>query len=1233
MKREELIKSCSDLLYKLCDIVQSRNTLNYYDINISCEYFFIPLLNQVFDCDLKNLNTEEKNAAAIDLYDTNGKIAVQVTSNSSAEKIRTTLKKYRKNKLYEKYKRLIVVVIVRSHTYKADFTNDIGGEFSFSKNSDIYTVNSLIKEISALNVEKMASIKEYLEYQLDTLLDEAKVSTIEQSFNYISKNTNNILNESYFEIDNERFVKDFREKLDVSDVIHLSSLSVEEGKYCILNLLHKLCPHKLVYVIKSKENWEKAAKHLSNCILIPDFQADEIPVIENNTILFIQKEDNSPNALRIPQRTISFLSNKLRESGYDDPYKLLQKTHGLYYYIKIELFTGIINHPCWEKDNDKAVIVATLLGKWTESDGDKSIIEKIYGDSYDQFISYLAEYIGDEDAFVVRKRSMSDNIIYELADPFLAVCSHRNLVDLPIIKEFLDVTKTVVSERDPIFDEPFDRHFYLSAFKKSKYSYSIKSGMTRTLILLALYANYQSAISNFVRDLLKMIHSLMDWAYISQFIESLCEAAPDVVIDCFENNVDNHTGLLDLFTAEKSDILMGRHYYTNILWCLERLLSCKDYAVRAVRILFELGDKIDKCSTGNNPRDDLAKVFCTWYNVSALEIEDKIELAKMGVEKYPFFWDVLYNEIGKNTSVFCNSSFTYRKTDNVIQYTTEDLIHFYVSYTQILISEINGNLEKHIKLLDLLPNCTDELFTAIQNEITTAITKLGDSDKEQIKTTLRKIIYKHRHFANSKWAAPPERISKIEKICLGISFEDQAYDFLYLIGSGEIPILNPVLYDSEDDCYHRNKNAIKSVVVSEIERFKAESIDLGHFLGLRKIESYWNIGSAISKYYCEGNYDEKVLDTIICSTNIPQIAIDYVYSCSNSDFSEVYQAIEFLKKDHFADGFYVAFISTLPYDEKTKSLIKELPANATQIYWQGFIRFKIDSKALLIEVIENLLKYKNWHELYRITRSQKEMLNTEEIISITSKSTQKMIEEKVEIGNNMSYLIKQLLSTVYQRIGSDYENHPELLELELRLYSIIGWDNMKCCHYLFKRNANLLADIISLIYKKDDGNSDDEIETDRFRFFFRLERDIKFCPGEENGSVDIDVLNEWIRVFSNRLENQGQSFLLYKQLGKLFAYSPSDADDAFPHEVIRDKIEEIGNEELINSFASTIIYGRGVYTLTGGKDEYLLAQKYGELSKRFAVRYPKTSKIFNIISRHYLNESEHDRKIAESDVY
>ena len=1233
LKQEELIKACTELLLMLCDLVEARNSLNFYDINISSEYFFIPLLNMVFDCDLKNLNTEEKNAAAIDLYDTNGKIAVQVTSNSSADKIRTTLKKYRKNKLYEKYQRLVVVVIVRSHTYRADFTDDIDGKFAFSKSNDIFTINSLIKAISALSIEKIASIKEYLEYQLDTMLDETQVSTIEQSFNYISKNTDNKLNESFFEIDDERFVDDFKKRLDDSSIIHLTSLSKEEGRYCILNLLHKLKPAIPIYVIKSKETWSKAEKHLSGCILIPDFQAEEIPIVDNNTIIFIHNEDNSPNTLRIPQRTISFLSNKLRENGYDDSYKLLQKTHGLYYYIKIELFTGIMEHPGWEKDNDKAVIVAALLGTWTESDGDKSVIENLYGNSYEQFLSYLNQYIGVEDAYVVRKHDMSYKVIYELADPFLAVYSHKSVVNSPFITQFLDATKEVISERDPIFDEPFDRHFYLSAFKKSKYSHSIKSGMARTLILLALYADYQSTISIFVRDLLKMIQSIMDWAYISQYIESLCEAAPDSVIDFIENSIDNHTELRDLFTAEESDILMGRHYYTNILWCLERLLPCKDYAVRVVRILFQLGNNIDKCSTGNNPRDDISKVFCTWYNVSALEIEEKIELAKIGVENYPFFWDILYNEIGKNTTILGNSSFTYRKTDKIIPYTNRDLFHFYVSYTEILLANVNDNLDRLIKLLDLLPNCTDELFISIQEEMKTTVKKLDDPEKEQIKTKLRKTIYHHRHFAKSHGAAPAERISKIEKICLDITFDDQAYDFLYLTESGDIPIFNPIVYDAEGEYDQKNNDIIKEFVVSEIARFKEANIDLGHFLGLRMIKAYYYVGATIAKYYCDSKYDQSILETIIRSTNNPQIAVDYVFNCSTPSLSEVYQAIDYLRKDHFADDFYIAFISTLPFDEKTKGLITELPDEATKNYWSRFTCFKIENKDLLIEAVENLLKYSNWNALRLIMHSQIEMFNTEEILTIISESTQQMITEKPSISNNDCYFIKQLLSVVHQRIGNDFESYPVLFELEMRLYGIIGWENMKCCHYMFKRNAHLFAEIISLIYKKDDGSYDESIDSEKKRALFSLERDIKFCPGEENGSINKGILDKWLCDFKSCLEYQQQNSLLYEMLGKLFAASPTGDDGIFPHEAIRDKIEEIGNEKLINSFAFAIIYGRGVHNVTGGKDEYKLGEKYAEISRKLSVHYPKTAKIFSIISRSFFNESEHERKIAETEIY
>ena len=36
-------------------------------------------------------------------------------------------------------------------------------------------------------------------------------------------------------------------------------------------------------------------------------------------------------------------------------------------------------------------------------------------------------------------------------------------------------------------------------------------------------------------------------------------------------------------------------------------------------------------------------------------------------------------------------------------------------------------------------------------------------------------------------------------------------------------------------------------------------------------------------------------------------------------------AIEYLRKEHYADEFFVAFIAVLPFDEKSQPYIRELP--------------------------------------------------------------------------------------------------------------------------------------------------------------------------------------------------------------------------------------------------------------------------------------------------------------------
>ena len=1235
MKQEELIKSCSILLYKLCDLVEMRNSLNFYDINISSEYFFIPLLNHIFDCELYNINTDNRNSAVIDLADDNSKLSVQVTSDSSAAKIHKTLKEFREHELYNKYSRLVIIVIKKKHTYKADFSKDIEEKFEFSSQNDIISIDYLLKKIQALSIDKIQTIQKYLEFSLDTMLDENQVQTIEQSFDFISQNTNSILNESFFEIDYSPFITEFKRRLDESDVVRVSSLSIEEGRYCILNLLHKERPDDRVYVIKSKESWNIVSDHLKDCILIPDFTDTEIPAIQNNKTIFIQRSDYDVNTIKLPRRTISFLSQKLTENGYSEPNKLIIKTQGLYYYLKKELFTGIPCPATWENDNDKSVLVAVLLGKWTEYDGDKEIIENLYGDSYENFILYLDKYIDIEDAFVVCKRSISYNVSYDIADPLLAVCTHKNISNLPIIGKFWELAKNVITDRDPLFDEPFENHYYLSSMKNAKYSNSLKSGILRTMLLLAISADCQEMVSHIVKDILSWVTSVRDWAYISQFFGLLGEAAPESAIEVIENSMDNHTGLLDLFTIERSAAIWGRHYYTNILWFLERLLSCKKYVISSINILLALGDHIDECSISNSPRKCLSELFCTWYNLSVLSVEDKIECARNGVEKYTYFWDIIFNEINNHDFVTTNSSFMYREPDEITQYTYIDQNNICISYNKILLDNIKDYNDRLIKILNLLPDCTEELFFKIKTVLSNKINDLQDPEKEQIKTELRKIIYRHRHFADAEWAAEPERISKIEEICLDIKFDDPAYDFLYLICSGEIPILNPVIFDSCEDFLVRHETAIEETLSSEFKKFISLGVDLGHFLSLRKYEfsTYNPIWKNIAKYYCNFHYDENVLDTIIKYTNNPQAAVTYVLNCSGKEFNEIYKAIDHLRDSHATDDYYVAFISALPFNEKTQSYILDLTEEAVRKYWTYFNESSFKSKILLNTAIENLLKYSNWSTLFFIIHENIKMLSSEEVLTIISTSTIKMIDEKHTVKDDESYFIIQILSIIYQRINNDLESYPILLEIEIRLHVILGWNNMKYCHYVFSHDANHYADILSLVYKKDNNDTANSVAPDKVMSLYRLQREMRFCPGEENGSINKEVLDKWIATFSKRLEIQDQASLFDWKLGDLFACSPKGSDGLFPHEIIREKIEEIGNDKLINAYVCHVLNERGVHYATNGEEELNLSKKYEGICDKLAIKFPKTAKIYRKLSEKYYNESKNERLIAENRIY
>jgi hypothetical protein len=81
--------------------VRISNLNGEFDINKYSENFLIPLLNSAYGWELENLNfSDQKNAKSLDLIDQKRKIGIQVTSDHSITKIKTTISKF----LTSKYK-------------------------------------------------------------------------------------------------------------------------------------------------------------------------------------------------------------------------------------------------------------------------------------------------------------------------------------------------------------------------------------------------------------------------------------------------------------------------------------------------------------------------------------------------------------------------------------------------------------------------------------------------------------------------------------------------------------------------------------------------------------------------------------------------------------------------------------------------------------------------------------------------------------------------------------------------------------------------------------------------------------------------------------------------------------------------------------------------------------------------------------------------------------------------
>lgn len=1043
-----------------------------------------------------------------------------------------------------------------------------------------------------------------------------------------------------FIIDDEHFQNEFEDQR-YNEIVYVRGRNREETIYCVLNELWRLNDNRPIYVVKSPESWDMLRK-LGNSgnVYIPWFYADEIVAIENNTNIFAINENTpifSGSVLELRPRTRDTLSRCLIEAGMEAnrAYTLLADTHGLYAQIKKKLFRGeYLKQPTWVSGvSEKAKKTCLLIGSWEEIEGDKLIIESLYGDSYNQFIEEVLPYAkGDDPLLYMIKRNGSVSYYLACTENIWSYCNV--LPNEPIWQSFVTAVFDVINEAESLFT--YDHKDALIArFQGERlfWSETIRKGMLQTLLIKGAYQKdeeTQLILNELVERILVCVKAKKQWIYISKFWKELCEISPTATISRLEQEFVEDTGLLSLFQNQSEDFPWGRNTYIDILWGVEQFLTQKDFFWQAFRWFLKLDSYCFDYKT-NSPKDTFSKVFCTWMNFSSLQnAEEKVAAAKLAFEIDPKnSWDYLVSEIDNNgRSIFGELSYPkYREHEKAESTTIAEMQKANFSYCELLMQHMDYSAARWIKMIDLSNAFPTDLRQEVIKGFLSDSNQMPDEAVMRVKNGIRHLIYKHRFYTSAGWSMSEEKLIEFEELLNEIKLNTPEREYSYLfINDHEFPLLHPVPY-RQGGGYEQNEAAKEELVRKSLTDFQNRGYDLTVLAAACAQESHTTLGKYLAKYWNEGKWDYEVFRRLLTAQNSGEIALDYLACSGNSERLPYNAIISGLSENGYSTELLANVYRIEAYYTKQTPLVTNASEPVKQEFWKKCVFcselnqewvLKESKKYACLDVYLEQMHTIHYHK----------PLPAEQIFECFDG-----IETMPHIGNNQmtSYHVEQLMGVIQNAFADDVEKCNRISHLEIYFMNILTWKNMKCFQKMIKQSPELFAQIVAGLFKKDHIEKEPESREQTYvHNMYSIYEKAHFCPAERDGIVDDYQLEQWIEEYRQLLIENDQASLFTSTLGRLLSFSPSGVDGHEPCEAVRKMIEKYGDDKMINSYQVAVYNRRGVFTLSAGKDELRMAEDFRENARYLEPCYPMTAKIFHGLFETYKSEADRERMDAEN---
>jgi hypothetical protein len=894
--------------------------------------------------------------------------------------------------------------------------------------------------------------------------------------------------------------------------------------------------------------------------------------------------------------------------------------------------------PNWS--TDRQLIPALLACGWSiRSEQDLAAVQALTDQpTYAEYEKSLLQYLGTEDSPLDR-----EDDVWQMRAPVDAFVHMGGRISSDDLGKLEKVVIRVFSETDPVLELPPGERFYAGLTgKKLKHSDWIRTGLATTLLLIAEFhdeAGLQTpgtTPQDFVDQLIARLPGLdSDYralAGLYGILPIVAEAAPRPLLRALGRLIEGDgSKIRPIFQDEQVDSFYSSSPHSALLWALEVLAWDPLYISDATLILAGLARIDPGGKLANRPLNSLREIFLVWHPSTNANMEQRFAALDQIVKREPRVgWELLIKLMPEFYGVASPTSKPrYRESGasqaEVVTYGTVGK-----GTRQIV--------ERVLKLVGTDPDrwvvVIRQLSSFSPQDRARAVELLGEFAKSidqasdiRVWSALRAEVNRHRRYPSAEWAMKGDDLRRLEEIVAQLQPSDVRTQVAWLFDDH-----HPDLPDSEEPdpwvaIQLRRKEAIQQLYriggMSDVLDL-ASRVKYPGFVGY----AFADVADVIET--------EAIIDMSLQRDAEPNgFAIALSAGADHKFKSEWRSKVAGRYRDHHWTAAQVGRLLLDWRDELPAWVfVASLGEEVERAYWSQKIGRPIDGQADALEFMATkYLAYGRALAALEGVSYRSSLLSSHTLLRVLDAAIDEINSAVLKIPANLAYEVEQIFNVLRSR--------PEVAAIEVarREYAylpLLGYRRTQLTiHSLLVQDADFFFSLLKDVFKSASGDDRDITEERRTRAVagYRVLSECHTVPGLKDGAVDEAEMTSWVVRVRELATANDRAVIADEYIGHILAYSPHDADGAWPHRAVRNLIENIASPKLEQGIAIERFNMRGPTTrgpFDGGDQERALAKTIREWSK-VATAWPRTSKLLEQIAQDWENHAQAEDVRARQD--